>query len=118
MMTRDEIKRYMLNQKASEETFPFGEQVSVFKVLGKMYALLNFDDPVNISLKCDPDFARVLRDTYEAIEPGYHLNKRHWNTVTIDGTIADDEILEMIDESYKLVVMKMTKKDQKKLDEL
>ncbi len=119
MMTRDDIKAYMMGKKATEETFPFGEQVSVFKVLGKMYALLPVDDEqLNVSLKCEPDFAEVLRDTYEAIQPGYHLNKRHWNTVIIDGSIPVNEIEEMIDESYRLVVAKMTKKDQRRLDEM
>jgi len=118
MLSRDDVKAYLMNKKATEETFPFGPDTAVFKVLGKMYALLPADDPVRISLKCDPDFAEVLRDTYEAVEAGYHLNKRHWNTVTVDGSIPDDEIEEMIDESYRLVVEKMTKKDQKRLDEM
>ena len=119
MMTRDDIHVYMMGKKATEETFPFGEQVAVYKVLGKMYALLPADDEqLNVSLKCDPDFAEVLRDTYEAVQPGYHLNKRHWNTVTIDGSIPVDEIEEMIDVSYRLVVAKMTKKDQRKLNEM
>jgi len=117
-MNREQLKHYLMIQKASEETFPFGAEVSVFKVLGKMFALLPVDDPLTISLKCDPDFAEVLRDTYEAVQPGYHLNKRHWNTVTIDGSIPDDEIEEMIDASYRLIVAKMTKKDQRILDEM
>lgn len=117
-MNREQLKTYILGQKASEETFPFGAEVAVFKVLGKMFALLPVDEPLSVSLKCDPDFAEVLRDTYEAVQPGYHLNKRHWNTVTIDGSIPDDEIEEMIDMSYHLIVAKMTKKDQRKLDEM
>jgi len=118
MLSRDDVKTYMLAKAATEETFPFGPDSAVFKVLGKMYAILPVDDPVRISLKCDPDFAEVLRENYEAVEPGYHLNKRHWNTVTIDGSIPDNEIEEMIDESYRLVVAKMSKKDQKRLEEM
>ena len=114
-MDRGQLKSYLLDKNASAETFPFDAEVAVFKVLGKMFALLPVDDPLQISLKCDPDFAEVLRENYEAVQPGYHLNKRHWNTVTIDGSISDDEIEEMIDESYKLVVAKMSKKDQLRL---
>ena len=114
-MDRGQLKSYLMCKKASEETFPFGAEVAVFKVLGKMFALFPIDDPLQIGLKCDPDFAEMLRENYEAVQPGYHLNKRHWNTVTIDGSIPDDEIKEMIDESYKLVVAKMSKKDQQKL---
>jgi len=117
-MNREQIQDYLMSQKATEETFPFGADVAVFKVLGKMFALLPVDEPLSVSLKCDPDFAEVLRDTYVAVQPGYHLNKRHWNTVTIDGSIPDDEIEEMVDNSYRLVVAKMTKKDQKKLAEM
>ena len=83
-----------------------------------MFALLPTDPPLSVSLKCDPDFAEVLRENYEAVQPGYHLNKRHWNTVTVDGSIPDDEIEEMVDMSYRLVVAKMTKKDQRRLDEM
>ena len=117
-MNREQVKHYLMSRKASEETFPFGAEVAVFKVLDKMFALLPIDDPLSVSLKCDPEFAEVLRDTYDAVQPGYHLSKRHWNTVTIDGSIPDDEIEEMIDASYRLVVEKMTKKDQRKLDEM
>lgn len=117
-MNREQLKDYVLGKRATEETFPFGPEAAVFKVLGKMFALIPVDDPLSVSLKCDPDFAEVLRDTYEAVQPGYHMNKRHWNTVTIDGTIPDNEVEEMVDESYRLVVSKMTKKDQRKLDEM
>lgn len=118
MLSRDDVKAYMMAKKATEETFPFGPDTAVYKVMGKMYALLPNDDPLRLSLKCDPDLAEVLRENYDAVKPGYHLNKRHWNTVAIDGSIPDDEIEEMIDESYRLVVSKMTKKDQKLLDEM
>lgn len=118
MLDRDDLKAYMLAKKATEETFPFGAETAVYKVLGKMYALMPIDGDVRISLKCDPDFAEVLRENHDAVQPGYHLNKRHWNTVMVDGTIPDDEIEDMIDASYQLVVAKMTKKDQKRLEEM
>ena len=117
-MNRTELNGYLLGKKASEETYPFGAETAVFKVLGKMFAIVPASDPLQMSVKCDPDFAEVLRENYEAVTPGYHLNKRHWNTVQIDGTIPDDELEEMIDVSYNLVVAKMTKKDQFKLDEM
>lgn len=90
--------------EATEE-FPFGEGVSVFKVGGKMFALSRLDArPLEVSLKCEPDLAESLRMTYPAIRPGYHLNKRHWNTVTVDGTLDDRMVFDMIEDSYDLVV--------------
>ena len=87
------------------EEYPFGESPAVFKVGGKMFALVPVAaEPPTISLKCDPEWSDVLRNAYAAVQPGYHLNKRHWNTVTLDGSIPDDEVLEMIDHSYELVV--------------
>ena len=89
----------------SVEDYPFGEQVAVFKVAGRMFALVLLGSPPGIvSLKCDPDLAAALRARYAAITPGYHLNKRHWNTVTLDGSVPDGELLDLIDHSYELVV--------------
>ena len=77
----------------------------VFKVMGKMFSLsARAGEPLQVSLKCDPDLAAALRREHPVVEPGYHLNKRHWNTVTLDGSIADDEVMSMIDDSYDLVV--------------
>ena len=90
--------------EATEE-FPFSEGVSVFKVGGKMFALSRLDArPLEVSLKCEPDLAESLRMTYPAVRPGYHLNKRHWNTVTIDGTLDARMVFDMIEDSYDLVV--------------
>ncbi|MBV9119145.1 MAG: MmcQ/YjbR family DNA-binding protein [Chloroflexi bacterium] len=87
------------------EDYPFGDGVAVFKVAGRMFALVPVEEePGSISLKCDPDLALHLRARYEAVQPGYHLNKRHWNTVTLDGSIEDAELEEMIGHSYDLVV--------------
>lgn len=115
-MNRQELIAYIMSKAQTAETFPFGADVAVYKVMDKMFALVPVDDKsVSVSLKCDPDFAEILRQTYEAVTPGYHLNKRHWNTVQLDGSIPDDEIEEMVDSSYRLIVKKLPKKDQKKL---
>jgi predicted DNA-binding protein (MmcQ/YjbR family) len=86
------------------EDYPFGDGVAVFKVGGRMFALVSLDgDPGSVNLKCDPGLALELRAVYAAVRPGYHQNKRHWNTVELDGSIDDDELREMIDHSYELV---------------
>jgi predicted DNA-binding protein (MmcQ/YjbR family) len=112
MLTRTQLHDHSLSQTATREDFPFGPDVAVLKVMDKMFAILPVNPPLTISLKCDPVLAKMQRDTYPAVQPGYHLNKRHWNTVTIDGTIPDDEVLEMIVHSYDLVVKKMKKADR------
>ena len=87
------------------EEFPFGEEVSVFKVAGKMFALSALSSrPLQVSLKCEPELADGLRRTHDSIRPGYHLNKRHWNTVTLDGSLPDKIVNDMIEDSYDLVV--------------
>jgi predicted DNA-binding protein (MmcQ/YjbR family) len=89
----------------STEEFPFGEQTSVFKVGGKMFALSSLRSrPLRVSLKCEPEFAEALRLTYDAIQPGYHLNKRHWITVTLDGSLPDGMVFDLLEDSYDLVV--------------
>jgi predicted DNA-binding protein (MmcQ/YjbR family) len=100
----------------SVEDYPFGDEVAVFKVAGKMFALVMLGPPPgSISLKCDPDLAVDLRGRYAAITAGYHLNKRHWNTITLDGSVPDDELLDLIDHSYELVVARLTKAERDKL---
>jgi predicted DNA-binding protein (MmcQ/YjbR family) len=92
----------------AEETFPFGPETSVFKVQGKMFALSRLgESPLRVSLKCEPDLAERLRDANPAVLPGYHLNKRHWNTVILDGSLADETIADMIEDSYDLVVSRL-----------
>lgn len=104
-MTFGDLHDYCLSMAGAEETFPFGESVLVFKVAGKMFALTNIERlPFSVSLKCDPEKAVVLRDRYSAVQPGYHLNKAHWNTVELDQGIPDEEIRAWIDHSYELVV--------------
>jgi predicted DNA-binding protein (MmcQ/YjbR family) len=115
-MRREDTVRYCLSKPGAAETWPFGDEVAVFKVVGKMFALLPVDaDPPEISLKCDPTLATVLRSTYGAVRPGYHLNKRHWNTVTLDGSIDDDEVQEWIDHSYELIVAKLPRGERETL---
>jgi len=100
-----EFREYCLAKPNATEGTPFGETVLVFKVAGKMFALMSLDEvPVTANLKCDPDLALELRDRYEQVRPGYHMNKKHWNTVEIGGGIPKAELRKMIDHSYQLVV--------------
>jgi predicted DNA-binding protein (MmcQ/YjbR family) len=104
-MTAAELRRACLTKPGVTEEFPFGESPSVFKVAGKMFAISSLRDrPLTVSLKCEPELAQQLRLTYPAIQPGYHLNKRHWNTITLDGSLSDEMILDMLEDSYDLVV--------------
>ncbi len=100
--------------KVTEE-FPFGESVLVFKIFGKMFLLAMLDDiPLTINLKCEPSLALDLRERYRAVTPGYHMNKKHWNTVTIDGSIPDKEIFAMIDHSFELIAANLPKNQRRK----
>ncbi|MBV9604199.1 MAG: MmcQ/YjbR family DNA-binding protein [Solirubrobacterales bacterium] len=102
------LKRLCLGLAGAEETFPFGAETSVFKVAGKMFALSRLDgDPLSVSLKCDPALAEELRAAHPAISPGYHLNKRHWNTVVLDGSLPERMIADLIEDSYDLVVSQL-----------
>lgn len=115
-MDRETLRAYCLAKTAVVEDFPFGEGVAVYKVLGKVFALLPVSsNPLSISLKCDPVLAELLRETYPTVAPGYHLNKRHWNSIEIDGSIPEDELLEMINHSYDQVVKGMTKAERTQL---
>ena len=105
-----EFREYCLTKPGAREETPFGSDVLVFKVGGKMFALAALDEvPTTVNLKCDPDLALDLRDRYEQVGPGYHMNKRHWNTVEIDTGIPDVELRKMIDHSYELVVKSLPK---------
>ena len=107
-MTPAELRDRCLSLRGAEETFPFGPNTSVFKVAGKMFALSQLSaDSLRVSVKCDPELAVGLRGAHEAVLPGYHLNKRHWNTVIIDGSLPDEAIRDMIEDSYDLVVSKL-----------
>ena len=105
-----EFREYCLSKPSATEGAPFGPDVLVFKVGGKMFALAALDDvPPTVNLKCDPDLALDLRDRYEQVRAGYHMNKKHWNTVEIESGIPDIELRKMIDHSYKLVIERLPK---------
>ena len=105
-----QFREYCLSKPRVTEGTPFGPDVLVFKVGGKMFALTALDEmPTTVNLKCDPDLALDLRDRYEQVRPAYHMNKKHWNTVKIEGTIPDAELREMIDHSYDLVIESLPK---------
>ena len=111
------LEKYLLSKKYATKEFPFGPDVAVFKVMNKMFALVATEEGLlRISLKSDPDEALILRSTFKAVQPGYHMNKEHWNTVTLDGSIPKDVVLNMIDDSYHLVVKGLKKADRLKLD--
>jgi predicted DNA-binding protein (MmcQ/YjbR family) len=100
-----QFREYCLSKSHATESTPFGPEVVVFKIGGKMFALAALDEvPTRVNLKCDPDLALDLRDRYEQVTPGYHMNKKHWNTVEIESGIPDGELRKMIDHSYDLVV--------------
>ena len=107
-MSPDDLRSLCLSMPGASEEFPFAPGVSVFKVEGKMFALSRLAaEPLEVSVKCEPALAEQLRLTYPAIRPGYHLNKRHWNTVTLDGSIDDRLVHDLIEDSWDLVVDKL-----------
>lgn len=113
---RDRVLAACGAEPGAVEDFPFGPDVAVFKVGGKMFALVPLGRPPgSVSLKCDPDLAIGLRRRHAAITAGYHLNKRHWNTITLDGSVSDDELGGLIDHSYELVVARLPKAERQKL---
>lgn len=115
-MTREEAVQYALSKKGAKETYPFDEETLVFKVGGKMFGLVyERQGDVGLNLKCDPDFSQVLRQQYEGIFPGYHMNKKHWNTILFDSDVPDDEVINLIDISYDIVFKSLTKKIQKEV---
>jgi predicted DNA-binding protein (MmcQ/YjbR family) len=116
LMDSQELRERCLSFPGAAETFPFGSRTSVFKVAGKMFALSELGaNSLRISLKCEPALAEALRQDHAAVIPGYHLNKRHWNTVIIDGTLTDQTIEEMIEDSYDIVVSKLPRDERRAL---
>ena len=115
-MTAGALRRSCLAQAGATEEFPFGERASVFKVAGKMFALSLLDaSPLEVSVKCDPELAEGLRASYESVRAGYHLNKRHWITITLDGSLADNAVRELIQDSYDLVVSGLSRRRRAEL---
>jgi predicted DNA-binding protein (MmcQ/YjbR family) len=116
-MTPERLRAFCLDFNEAVEEFPFTPDTSVFKVLGKMFALSALDrEPLSINLKCDPENALRLRAEHPAIVPGWHMNKRHWNTVALDGSLPDRLVRELIEDSYDLVVAGMPRAVRLKLD--
>ena len=115
-MKPDDVRARCLSFPGAVETFPFGPNTSVFKVAGKMFALCQLAEiPLRISVKCEPELAEQLRLAQPAVRPGYHLNKRHWNTVLIDGSLADEVVCDMVEDSYDLVVSRLPRARQRAL---
>ena len=116
-MKKDKVKKYFLSCPESYEDFPFGAEITIFKVKDKWFGLLTErKGSLQINLKCDPDEALILRDLFKSVVPGYHMNKKHWNTIILDGTIPEKEIEAMIYSSYVLIVDKLKKKDRLALE--
>ncbi len=118
-MNIEVFRDYCLAKKGVTEEFPFDETTLVFKVMGKMFALTGLDRiPFSVNLKCDPDRALELREYHPEITPGYHMSKKHWNTVNFSDGLATNMLYELVDHSYDLVVSKLTKKLKQELENL
>ena len=114
-MFLDDLRNHCIGKIGVTEGFPFDQKTLVFKVFGKMFALVDVEDPTGINLKCDPEKAIELRERYDGIQPGYHMSKKHWNTVSLEGLVDDSLIKELIVHSYDLVVSSLPKKLQDEL---
>lgn len=117
-MNVEKIREYCIIKKGVTENFPFDQDTLVFKVMGKMFALVNLVDAKSINLKCKPEKAITLREQYRAVLPGFHMSKKHWNTVLFNESISDNLIKQWIDDSYNLVVNSLTKKNKDLLNEM
>ncbi len=120
LMMHKELESYILAKPGSWLDYPFGEEVAVYKVgskeTAKMFALIpEGKDPVRVSLKCDPLLATTLREKYDTVMPGYHLNKKYWNTIVVSGELSDREVFDLVDLSYRLVVEGLSKAEQARL---
>ncbi len=114
-MNIEELREYCLSKKAVTESFPFDENTLVFKVAGKMFLLTDLVDDFSMNIKCDPEKALELREHYQCVQPGYHMNKKYWNTVFIDGSVSDNTLREWIEESYRLVSESLTRREKELL---
>jgi len=114
-MNIEEFREYCITKKGVTESFPFDDTTLVLKVMDKMFALANLDGPFTINLKCDPEKAIEIREQHDSVKPGYHMNKQHWNTIEMNGSVPLKTIMEWIDHSYDLVVAKLPKVKQMEL---
>lgn len=115
-MDIEQLRDYCIAMPAVTEEFPFGEETLVFKVKGKIFLLCGLDNsPLQFNVKCDPVYAEELREQYDAVKPGYHMNKKHWNTVIVNGTLSLKLLHQMITDSYNLVVKSLPKKERESL---
>lgn len=115
-MNIEDFREYCLSKALVTEEFPFGPEYLVYKVAGKMFALTNLEDAgLTVNLKCEPTRAENLREEFEEIKPGYHMNKKHWNTVDFEGSLSEDFIRSLIDHSYEMVVNSFSKKKRMEL---
>ena len=118
-MNFKQLDSYMLKKQGATFDYPFDEKVRVYRIAEKMFALIADEIPLEINLKCDPIYALELRSIYEGVRAGYHMNKKHWNTVTLtDSDVDDESVKELIDHSYELVFSKLTKKQKSLLEHL
>jgi predicted DNA-binding protein (MmcQ/YjbR family) len=106
IMNIESLREYCISKKDVTESFPFGDDTLVFKTQGRIFALANLEGDLSVNLKCDPGLAIELRERYSSVMPGYHMNKKHWNTVRIDGSVPDREVFSWVDNSYDLVSKK------------
>ncbi|HRG39437.1 MAG TPA: MmcQ/YjbR family DNA-binding protein [Bacteroidia bacterium] len=114
-MNIEELRNYCLSKKGVTEDLPFGPDTLVFKVMDKIFLLTGMGRPLQFNVKCDPEKAVVLRDQYSCVKPGYHMNKKYWNTVTVDGSVSAKQLQEWINHSYQQVVVGLPKIKQKEL---
>ena len=118
-MNIESFRTYCLSKKGASESFPFDNNTLVFKVLSKVFSITNINKkPFSVNLKCNPEKAIELRELYSEITPGYHMNKKHWNTIIFESNLPDPLLKQMIDDSYWLVIKKMTKKEKAQLLDL
>lgn len=115
-MNIEEFRDFCIRKPYVTEEFPFGPETLVFKVAGKMFALTGLDEiNFKVNLKCNPDYAEQLRESHSEVQPGYHMSKKHWNTVDFEGTLSEEFLIELIELSYRLVVESLTQKQRTEL---
>lgn len=115
-MNLESLREYCLKKQNVTEEFPFDEDILAFKVINKIFALISIKEPDSVNLKCDPDYAIELREKYEEVQPGYHMNKKHWNTVYFNGALNDKFLYSLVDHSYLMVIKSLPKKLQKEFN--